>query len=126
MMACTSGRASQPASSGQRGGEPPLLQLPLRLRGGRFACLQHSAAGVPGLLLPPQHHRRACSRAACAPSRAGADRAALAALLAETAAEVARYRAAHPEVLVTSAAAGSGIERLRALLAALALPAPRR
>jgi len=50
----------------------------------------------------------------------------LAALVARVAQAVAGYRAAHPEVLLTSAATGQGIERLRALLAALALPAPRR
>ena len=50
----------------------------------------------------------------------------LAALLAEVESAVARFRAAHPEVVVTSASDGTGVERLRALLAALALPAPRR
>ncbi len=40
--------------------------------------------------------------------------------------ELARHGAAHPEVMVTSAAAGSGIAELRAALAALAGPPPDR
>jgi GTP-binding protein len=52
--------------------------------------------------------------------------AALAGLHASVAEAMARYRAAHPEVVLTSAETGAGIERLRALLATLALPAPRR
>jgi len=46
--------------------------------------------------------------------------AALAAVLAETQAALARRRAAHPEVLTTSAHKGTGIAELRAGLAALA------
>ena len=44
----------------------------------------------------------------------------LEAVLAETIAELARHPAAHPEIAVTSAAAGSGIADLRASIAALA------
>lgn len=49
-----------------------------------------------------------------------------AALLAAVAGEVAGFRAAHPEVLLTSSAEGLGIERLRGLLGTLALDAGRR
>ncbi len=48
------------------------------------------------------------------------------ALLERLTVTVAGYRAAHPEVLLTSADMGSGVERLRALLATLALAPPRR
>jgi len=47
-------------------------------------------------------------------------------LLARVAAELAKRRAAHPEVLLTSAADGLGIEALRTALAALALASGRR
>ena len=50
---------------------------------------------------------------------------ALAKLARETAAQLAKHPAAHPEVLVTSAAKGSGIAELRAALAS-AGPAGRR
>lgn len=49
-----------------------------------------------------------------------------AAVLAQVTAAVARRRAAHPEVVLTSAESGLGVERLRALLATLALPATHR
>lgn len=48
------------------------------------------------------------------------------ALLQRTAAALSRLRAAHPEILLTSASDGTGIEALRAVLATLALAAPRR
>jgi GTP-binding protein len=51
---------------------------------------------------------------------------ACAALLQRTAAALARLRAAHPEIHLTSASDGTGIEALRAVLATLALAAPRR
>ena len=44
----------------------------------------------------------------------------LEAVLTEIAAELARHPAAHPEIAITSAAAGSGIADLRASIAALA------
>jgi GTP-binding protein len=44
----------------------------------------------------------------------------VAARLAETAAELAKTRAGHPEIIATSAARGDGIAELRAALAALA------
>ena len=47
---------------------------------------------------------------------------ALKTLLRETAAVLAKHPAAHPEILATSAAKGTGIEQLRAELAMLALP----
>ncbi len=52
--------------------------------------------------------------------------AAALALAANTAAEIARRPAAHPEVLATSAREGIGIAVLRAALAALALPPESR
>ncbi len=45
--------------------------------------------------------------------------AALAAVIAATAAELAKHVAAHPEVIATSAATGAGIDTLRARIAAL-------
>ncbi|HWA41787.1 MAG TPA: ribosome biogenesis GTP-binding protein YihA/YsxC [Hypericibacter adhaerens] len=51
---------------------------------------------------------------------------ALAALRAEIAARAARHPAAHPEIVATSSVSGEGIPLLRALLAALASPAPLR
>lgn len=50
----------------------------------------------------------------------------LAAVVEATTGELARHGAAHPEIMVTSAAAGRGIAELRAALAALAAPPPDR
>ncbi|MEM7225730.1 MAG: ribosome biogenesis GTP-binding protein YihA/YsxC [Pseudomonadota bacterium] len=47
---------------------------------------------------------------------------ALKTLVAQTAGKLAKHPAAHPEILVTSSAKGTGIEELRAALATLALP----
>jgi GTP-binding protein len=52
--------------------------------------------------------------------------AALAETLAATAAAAAKHVAAHPEIIVTSSRDGTGIDALRAALAALAIPAQSR
>jgi GTP-binding protein len=46
----------------------------------------------------------------------------LAAILAATEAATAKHAAAHPDVLVTSAAEGDGVAAMRAALSGLALP----
>jgi GTP-binding protein len=51
---------------------------------------------------------------------------ALAETVTATAARLARHPAAHPEILITSALAGTGIAELRAAIAMLAAPAPAR